>query len=174
MWPRLDSGQLASMGGRKLGGFVAFLRRPDAERAAKEMDGAEWGNSTLKIGWGKAVPIPATALYGACPRVIRLRGDPSQCRSELTCCHWLLMARGRTRLRLPLVAPRPLPLPQPQPRPPRVPPLESRPLLRLEARALSLPLATAARPRLARTGGGRRRDVPRRGGKEGARQRPRV
>ncbi|TNY18596.1 hypothetical protein DMC30DRAFT_380285 [Rhodotorula diobovata] len=63
MWPRLDSGQLASMGGRKLGGFVAFLRRPDAERAAKEMDGAEWGNSTLKIGWGKAVPIPATALY---------------------------------------------------------------------------------------------------------------
>jgi len=65
MWPRLDSGQLAAMGGRKLGGFVAFLRRPDAERAAKEMDGAEWGGNTLKIGWGKAVPIPATAIYGA-------------------------------------------------------------------------------------------------------------
>ncbi|KPV71807.1 uncharacterized protein RHOBADRAFT_56422 [Rhodotorula graminis WP1] len=63
MWPRLDSGHLAAMGGRKLGGFVAFLRRPDAERAAKEMDGAEWGDNTLKIGWGKAVPIPATAIY---------------------------------------------------------------------------------------------------------------
>ncbi|BGP49087.1 hypothetical protein JCM10450v2_004966 [Rhodotorula kratochvilovae] len=63
MWPRLDTGQLATTGGRKLGGFVAFLRRPDAERAAKEMDGAEWGDNVLKIGWGKAVPIPATALY---------------------------------------------------------------------------------------------------------------
>ncbi|GAA5948548.1 hypothetical protein JCM10213_003898 [Rhodosporidiobolus nylandii] len=64
MWPRMDSGQLSvGLGGRKLGGFVAFLRRPDAERAAKEMDGAEWGDNTLKIGWGKAVPIPARALY---------------------------------------------------------------------------------------------------------------
>lgn len=64
MWPRLDTGQLATTGGRKLGGFVAYLRRPDAERAAKEMDGAEWGDNVLKIGWGKAVPLPATAIYG--------------------------------------------------------------------------------------------------------------
>lgn len=72
MWPRLDTGQLATTGGRKLGGFVAYLRRPDAERAAKEMDGAEWGDNVLKIGWGKAVPLPATAIYGEC-RPLRLR-----------------------------------------------------------------------------------------------------
>lgn len=64
MWPRLDSGQLASVGGRKLGGFVAYLRRPDAERAAKEMDGVEWGDNVIKISWGKAVPIASRALYG--------------------------------------------------------------------------------------------------------------
>ncbi|BGP56056.1 hypothetical protein JCM8202v2_003665 [Rhodotorula sphaerocarpa] len=63
MWPRLDSGQLASVGGRKLGGFVAYLRRPDAERAAKEMDGVEWGDNVIKISWGKAVPIASRALY---------------------------------------------------------------------------------------------------------------
>ncbi|GAA5965537.1 hypothetical protein JCM21900_004153 [Sporobolomyces salmonicolor] len=68
MWPRMETGQIntaASTGfmGRKLGGFVAFLRRPDAEKAAKEMDGAEWGDSILRIGWGKAVAIAATAIY---------------------------------------------------------------------------------------------------------------
>ncbi|GAA5935501.1 uncharacterized protein JCM15063_001056 [Sporobolomyces koalae] len=66
MWPRLDSGQInhnAHMQGRKLGGFVAFLRRPDAEKAVKEMDGAEWGDSVIRVGWGKAVPIASRALY---------------------------------------------------------------------------------------------------------------
>ncbi|GAA5909241.1 RRM and SURP domain-containing protein [Sporobolomyces salmoneus] len=68
MWPRLESGQLnttAALGhqGRKLGGFVAFLRRGDAEKAVKDMDGAEWGDSILRCGWGKAVPIAARALY---------------------------------------------------------------------------------------------------------------
>ncbi|GAA6051080.1 hypothetical protein JCM3770_004702 [Rhodotorula araucariae] len=80
MWPRLDTGQLASTGGRKLGGFVAFLRRPDAERAAKQMDGAEWGDNVLKIGWGKAVPIPATALYEP-DYDARSRGHRSRSRS---------------------------------------------------------------------------------------------
>lgn len=67
----MDSGQLntnasaaAQQAGRKLGGFVAFLVRRDAERAVKEMDGAEWGDSTLRCGWGKAVPIAQRALYG--------------------------------------------------------------------------------------------------------------
>lgn len=40
------------------------MRRPDAERAAKEMDGVEWGDNVIKISWGKAVPIAARALYG--------------------------------------------------------------------------------------------------------------
>lgn len=65
----METGQLnvnAPLGhqGRKLGGFVSFLRRSDAERAAKEMDGAEWGDSILRIGWGKSVPIASKALYG--------------------------------------------------------------------------------------------------------------
>lgn len=62
MWPRADS---VPVGGRRLlGGFVAFLRRPDAEKAAKELDGAEWGGSILRTGWGKAVPLPARPIYG--------------------------------------------------------------------------------------------------------------
>lgn len=53
------------VGGRRLlGGFVSFLRRPDAEKACKELDGAEWGGSVLRTGWGKAVPTPARAIYG--------------------------------------------------------------------------------------------------------------
>ncbi|GAA5867123.1 hypothetical protein JCM8547_006246 [Rhodosporidiobolus lusitaniae] len=64
MWPRLDHHSAAGgTAGRKLGGFVAFMRRPDAERAAKEMDGAEWGDGVLRTGWGKAVPIPTRAMY---------------------------------------------------------------------------------------------------------------
>ncbi|ORY89718.1 hypothetical protein BCR35DRAFT_157196 [Leucosporidium creatinivorum] len=61
MWPRADS---IPVGGRRLlGGFVAFLRRPDAEKAAKELDGAEWGGNILRTGWGKAVPLPARPIY---------------------------------------------------------------------------------------------------------------
>ncbi|GAA5980839.1 hypothetical protein JCM11641_004738 [Rhodosporidiobolus odoratus] len=86
MWPRMDSGQLnplaAGVGGRKLGGFVAFLRRPDAERAAKEMDGAEWGEAVIKISWGKAIPIPARALYEPEAGSSRARRDNSRSRSR--------------------------------------------------------------------------------------------
>lgn len=63
MWPRLDAGPVP--GGRRiLGGFVAFLRRPDAEKAAKDLDGAEWGGSVLRTSWGKAVPLPVRPIYG--------------------------------------------------------------------------------------------------------------
>ncbi|GAA5835915.1 hypothetical protein JCM11251_006601 [Rhodosporidiobolus azoricus] len=95
MWPRMDTGQLAvGTGGRKLGGFVAFLRRPDAERAAKEMDGAEWGESVLKTGWGKAVPIPARAAYEPDP-------DSSYHRDHGSSSHRRRRSRSRSRSRTP-------------------------------------------------------------------------
>lgn len=70
MWPRAD-GPIAGgppvrrAAGNNLGGFVAFLRRPDAVKAAKEFDGLEWGGNVLRIGWGKSVPLPSDAIYGS-------------------------------------------------------------------------------------------------------------
>lgn len=73
MWPR---GEDASLGGagagmtqfRKvksagLGGFVAFMRRKDAEAAVREVDGFEWGGCVLRCGWGKAVALPPAPLH---------------------------------------------------------------------------------------------------------------
>lgn len=93
MWPRADS---VPVGGRRLlGGFVAFLRRPDAEKAAKELDGAEWGGNTLRTGWGKAVPLPARPIYGEPTRF--LSRSPSSHTTLLPCAH-----RQRSRA-LPIV-----------------------------------------------------------------------
>lgn len=69
MWPRLDgpnssSGPPAPIARRQLGGFVAFLRRPDAEVAMKEVDGVDWQGGLLRTSWGKTVPIPRGAIYG--------------------------------------------------------------------------------------------------------------
>jgi hypothetical protein len=47
-----------------LGGFVAFMKREDAERAISEMDGFDWGGCVLRCGWGKSVPLPGRAVYG--------------------------------------------------------------------------------------------------------------
>lgn len=62
MWPRVDG---SSIHRSSLGGFVALLRRDDAEVAAKECDGLEWGGSVLRISWGKAVPLPSRAIFGS-------------------------------------------------------------------------------------------------------------
>lgn len=68
MWPRLDGPggptNIAPVARRQLGGFVAYLRRPDAERAAKDIDGREWNGGILKCSWGKAVPLPRSAIFG--------------------------------------------------------------------------------------------------------------
>jgi len=56
------------------------------------MDGAEWGDSVLRCGWGKAVPIAARALYGKPwsyfslirPLTGRLRGSRTRTRIELS------------------------------------------------------------------------------------------
>ena len=73
MWPRGDAstGPGADMTQSRrsksagLSGFVAFMKRKDAEAALRELDGFEWGGSVLRVGWSKAVPIAAKPLYGA-------------------------------------------------------------------------------------------------------------
>lgn len=47
-----------------LTGFVAFMRRDDAERALREFDGLDWGGSVLKVSWSKAIKLPGRPLYG--------------------------------------------------------------------------------------------------------------
>ena len=49
-----------------LQGFVAYMRRKDAETAVRELDGADWGGTKLKVSFSKPVPIPQRALYGEC------------------------------------------------------------------------------------------------------------
>ena len=47
-----------------LQGFVAYMKRSDAEQAVKELDGMDCGGSIIKVGWSKPVPTPQKALYG--------------------------------------------------------------------------------------------------------------
>ena len=47
----------------QLSGFVAFMTRSSAERAKEEMDGAMLGSHDLRVSWGKAVPLPAKAIW---------------------------------------------------------------------------------------------------------------
>lgn len=71
MWPRTDitPGPTPDPTGPRRGkgtglnGFVSFMNRPDAEEALREFDGFEWGGSVLRVGWSKAVPVAAKALY---------------------------------------------------------------------------------------------------------------
>ena len=35
-------------------GFVKFMKREDAERAKKTLDGKNFGNKAIRIGWGDA------------------------------------------------------------------------------------------------------------------------
>ena len=74
MWPRgdaMNTGPASDMNTRRsrttgLSGFVAFMKRKDAEDALRELDGFDWGGSILRVGWSKAVPVAAKPLYGTC------------------------------------------------------------------------------------------------------------
>ncbi|KAJ7217830.1 hypothetical protein GGX14DRAFT_438446 [Mycena pura] len=71
MWPRMDvsTGPGAEMTNSRrakstgLSGFVSFMKRSGAEEALREFDGFEWGGSILRVGWSKAVPVAAKAMY---------------------------------------------------------------------------------------------------------------
>lgn len=59
MWPRTEEEKARN----RLSGFVAFMSRRDGERALKHLTGKEILGSEIKLGWGKAVPIPAYPVY---------------------------------------------------------------------------------------------------------------
>lgn len=70
MWPRGDVREALDTSSRRtkssgLSGFVSFKRRKDAEAALRELDGAAWAGSTLRVGWSKAVPTSGKVLYGS-------------------------------------------------------------------------------------------------------------
>lgn len=173
MWPRLD-GPPVPGGRRILGGFVAFLRRGDAETAVKEIGGLDWGGSVLRTGWGKSVPLPSRPIYGALlisiqlflpmvsnVRVPKCRGRrsfPRRLEQPPTTTQLFLRRRPSppARQSLPLSLPSPCPLETPTS------------LLRRLSLTLAVSLPTASS--LARARGRRRREVPpdRRGQSPGA------
>ncbi|KAI9480460.1 MAG: U2-associated SR140 protein [Benjaminiella poitrasii] len=59
MWPRTqeekDKGNNC--------GFVSFMTRADAADAIKGMDGKDVEGFVLRVGWGKAVPLPAQPFF---------------------------------------------------------------------------------------------------------------
>ena len=54
MWPRTEEEKARN----RLSGFVAYMSRRDGERALRHLTGCEILGSEIKVGWGKAVPIP--------------------------------------------------------------------------------------------------------------------
>ncbi|GAB1525526.1 hypothetical protein RhiTH_008689 [Rhizoctonia solani] len=68
MWPRADphnppGSDISTSARRGMSGFVSYMTRADAEACVRELDGFDWGGSVLRVGWSKAVPIAARAMY---------------------------------------------------------------------------------------------------------------
>ncbi|XP_062608000.1 U2 snRNP-associated SURP motif-containing protein-like, partial [Saccostrea cucullata] len=59
MWPRTDEERSR---GRNCG-FVAYMNRRDGERALNSLKGKDIMQYEMKLGWGKAVPIPPHPVY---------------------------------------------------------------------------------------------------------------
>lgn len=59
MWPRTDEERARN----RNCGFVAFMSRKDGERALRRINGREVMGFEMKLGWGKAVPIPQHPVY---------------------------------------------------------------------------------------------------------------
>lgn len=59
MWPRTDEERARN----RNSGFVAYMSRIDAERALKALNGREFRSYDMKLGWGKAVPLPQNPVY---------------------------------------------------------------------------------------------------------------
>ncbi|KAF8973143.1 hypothetical protein BDZ97DRAFT_1936060 [Flammula alnicola] len=90
MWPRSDAtiGPGTDMTAARrskntgLNGFVSFMTRRDAEDALHQFDGYDWGGSVLRVGWSKAVPIAAKALYLSASSKTRHSRSRSRSRSS--------------------------------------------------------------------------------------------
>eukprot|EP00117_Sycon_ciliatum_P015546 scpid41385/ scgid15341/ U2 snRNP-associated SURP motif-containing protein; 140 kDa Ser/Arg-rich domain protein; U2-associated protein SR140 len=61
MWPRTDEEKARN----RMCGFVAFMCREDGGKALDALNGKEVMGFELKMGWGKAVPIPPVPFYVA-------------------------------------------------------------------------------------------------------------
>lgn len=61
MWPRDEEQRRKG----KNNGFIAFMKRADAEKALSCLNGADLFNFKLSLGWGKAMPLPPEPIYGA-------------------------------------------------------------------------------------------------------------
>lgn len=59
MWPRSEE---EAQRGRNCG-FVAYMSRKDGERALEALKGKDIQGFEMKLGWGKAVPIPPQPIY---------------------------------------------------------------------------------------------------------------
>ncbi|KAF8983823.1 U2 snRNP-associated SURP domain-containing protein [Entomortierella lignicola] len=59
MWPRTTE----EIERNRNCGFVSFMERADAAIALKEMDGMELMGYVMKLGWGKAVALPAVPFF---------------------------------------------------------------------------------------------------------------
>lgn len=60
MWPRLEG-----VPSNNLGGFVAMMKRDDADRAFEAIDNLDWYGNKLNCTWGKPMPLPARPAYSA-------------------------------------------------------------------------------------------------------------
>ena len=60
MWPRTQEEKDRN----RNCGFVSFMDRESAAQALKNMDGKELLGYVMRVGWGKAVPIPPKPVYG--------------------------------------------------------------------------------------------------------------
>jgi U2-associated protein SR140 len=60
MWPRSQEEKERN----RNSAFISFMKRADAERALKTMDGKDLHGHLLRVCWGKAVPIPAQPIFG--------------------------------------------------------------------------------------------------------------
>src|SRR6185312_15612967 len=54
MWPRSEEERSRN----RNCGFVAYMNRKDGERALRGLNGKDIMGFEMKLGWGKAVPIP--------------------------------------------------------------------------------------------------------------------
>jgi U2-associated protein SR140 len=66
MWPRTQEEKDRN----RNCGFVSFMKREDADAALREMDGKNLMGYIIKVGWGKAVPLPAQPIYGMYTKVM--------------------------------------------------------------------------------------------------------
>ena len=84
MWPRTEDEKAR---GRHCG-FVAYMARTDAERAMKIMLGETVDGFEMKMGWGKAVPIPLHPIYVP-PTLLKLTLPPEPNGLPFNCqvCH---------------------------------------------------------------------------------------